>query len=143
MTKMNEQEIIETLQRRLIKGDYVKALCHDLGINDYALFGYIKQLKDLNINVSLSNKTDDIFLMINNSPDYTKENFYSIKESIDETTKIGVISDLRFGSRCEQIALLNDMYKKLLPMVLNTLLWLVIYLKVNMVQLMSKNMVNH
>lgn len=108
----SEQDIIEILQRRLVKGDYVKALCHDLGINDYALFGYIKQLKDLNINVSLANKTDDIFLMINNSPDYTKENFYSIKENIDESVKIGVISDLRFGSKCEQIALLNDMYKK-------------------------------
>lgn len=109
---LDDQEIIEILQSRLIKGDYVKSLCHDLGINDYALFGYIRQLKDLNINVSLANKTDDIFLRINNSPDYTKENFYSIKESIDESTKIGVISDLRFGSRCEQIALLNDMYKK-------------------------------
>lgn len=109
---LDEQEIIEVLQKRLVKGDTVKVLCQELGINDYTLFGFVKQLKDLNINVSLSNKTDDIFLRINNSPDYTKENFYSIKESIDENTKIGVISDLRFGSKCEQIALLNDMYKK-------------------------------
>ena len=111
--RMSDEEIIEILQKRLIKGDYVKPLCEDLGINDYELFGFIKQLKDLNINISLSNnKSDDMFLVINNSPDYTKENFYSIKENVDETTKIGVISDLRFGSRCEQIALLNDMYKK-------------------------------
>ena len=110
--ELSEEEIIEILQKRLVKGDYVKPLCEDLGINDYALFGYIKQLKDLNINISLSNKSGDVFLAINNSPDYTKENFYSIKEDFDTSSKIGVISDLRFGSRCEQIALLNDMYKK-------------------------------
>ena len=109
--QLDDQEIIEILQKRLIKGDYVKPLCQDLGINDYALFGYVRQLKDLNINVSFSNKTDDMFIIINNSPDYTKENFFNIKEDVD-TAKIGVISDTRFGSRCEQIALLNDMYKK-------------------------------
>ena len=110
--KISDQEIIECLQSRLIKGDSVKSLCDDLGINEFSLFGYIKQLKDLNINVSLSNKIGDIFLMINNSPDYTKENFYNIKEDVNESVKIGVISDTRFGSKSEQIALLNDMYRK-------------------------------
>ena len=52
-----------------------------------------------------------MFLTINNNPDYSKENTYTIKEDLNESTKIGVISDLRFGSKHEQIALLNDTYK--------------------------------
>lgn len=110
--QLSEEEIIEILQKRLIKGESVKTLCSDLGISDFTLFGFIKKLKDQNVNVTFSNKSDDMVLTINNSPDYTKENFYRITENVDDIAKIGVISDLRFGSRCEQIALLNDMYKK-------------------------------
>ena len=53
-----------------------------------------------------------MFLLINNGPDYSKENVYSIKEDIDKPTKIGVISDLRFGSKNEQIALVTDSYRR-------------------------------
>ena len=109
--KFSESEILEILQKRLIKGDSFRELCKDLEIEDIALYGYVNKLKDLNLNVSFSNKSDDMFLRISNSPDYSKENFYSIKES-DETTKVGFLSDLRFGSKFEQIALLNDAYRK-------------------------------
>ena len=109
---LSSQEIIEVLKTRLIKGDYFTAICQEFGISDFELFGYINELKESNITVSLENTSSDIFLRINNSPDYTKENFYNIKEPGNESVKIGVISDLRFGSRYEQIALLNDTYKK-------------------------------
>lgn len=110
--KLSEQEIIECLQTRLVKGDSFKALCKDFDITDFALFGFVNKLKDLNLNVSFANKGDDMFLRISNSPDYSKENFYSIKDKNEETVKVGFISDLRFGSKFEQIALLNDVYRK-------------------------------
>ena len=113
--KLTDEEIIDALCLRLIKGDSVSALCKDLSISEVQLFGYINQLKSNNVNVSLTNKAGDIILAINNSPDYTKENSFTIEsndKTLAETTKIGVISDLRFGSKSEQIALLNDMYKK-------------------------------
>ena len=109
---LTEEEILEKLKYRLIKGENVSTLCRDLKISDVSLFGYIRNLKDTSININLTNKSGDMFLKINNSPDYSKENIYNIKEDINDTTKIGVISDLRFGSKNEQISLLNDMYKK-------------------------------
>lgn len=109
---LTEEEILEILKTRLIKGDTVSALCEDLGISDYALFGYVKKLKDENINITFTDQGKDMKLVINNHPDYTKENIKIIKEDLGSTTKIGVISDLRFGSKEEQIALLNDIYKK-------------------------------
>ena len=110
--RMTDEEILTYLQAKLVKGASVNTLCNDLNLNEQALFGYVKKLKDMNINISFTNKHDDMFLTINNGPDYTTENFYSIKEDVNEKLKIGVISDLRFGSKKEQIALLNDMYKK-------------------------------
>ena len=86
-------------------------MCKDLEIDDMALYGYVHKLKELDLNVSFSNKGNDMFLRISNSPDYSKEYFFSIKEA-DETTKIGFLSDLRFGSKFEQIAFLNDAYNR-------------------------------
>ncbi len=110
--KLSDNEILEILKNKLIKGTNVNILCSELNITDYDLFGYIKQLKDENINISFSDKGSDIFLIINNHPDYTKENEYRIES--DNNLSIGVISDLRFGSKNEQIAILNDIYRKFL-----------------------------
>ncbi len=110
--ELTDEEIFEILQNRLKRGDCVSNLCEDLGLNEIQLFGYVNQLKDISINVTLQSKSGEMFLSINNSPDYSKENVYTIKEDIDKSTKIGVISDLRFGSKNEQIALLNDTYKR-------------------------------
>ena len=71
---LTEEEILEILKARLIKGDTVSALCEDLGISDYALFGYVKKLKDENINITFTDQGKDMKLVINNHPDYTKEN---------------------------------------------------------------------
>ena len=110
--ELTEQEVLDTLQNRLNKSVSVSTLCNDLAINEVQLFGYIERLRDSNFNVSLTNKSGEMMLDINNSPDFSSEYTYSIKEDVNETTKIGVISDLRFGSKKEQIALLSDMYKK-------------------------------
>lgn len=110
---LSESEILEILKNKLVKGSSVNLLCEELNISDYDLFGYVKQLKDENINVTFSDKGSDISLIINNHPDYTKENEYRI-EDVNDDIKIGVISDLRFGSKNEQIAILNDIYRKFL-----------------------------
>ena len=109
--KLNDNEILNSLKEKLVKGESVTTLCEELKIDEVKLFGYIKELKDIHINITILNKSGDMFLKINNAPDYTKENIYDIKETDDEV-KIGFISDLRFGSKNEQIALLNDIYKK-------------------------------
>ena len=109
--KLSDSEIIDIIKNKLVKGEQVNKLCEELNIDEIKLFGYINELKDNNINITMLNKSGDMFLSINNSPDYTKENIYTIKED-NEKVKIGFISDLRIGSKNEQIALLNDIYKK-------------------------------
>ena len=110
--ELSEEEIVDILEKRLTKSTNVKALCEELKISDFELFGYIKKIKDKSINVTFSDNGDDLSVMINNHPDYSKVNTYRIEEDLDTSTKIGVISDLRFGSKNEQIAMLNDMYRK-------------------------------
>ena len=108
----SEEEILDILKDKLLKTCTVETLCKDLNISQYSLFGYVKKLKDSGINISVMDKGSDTELFINNHPDFTKEKIVNIEEDINSTTKIGVISDLRFGSKNEQIATLNDIYKK-------------------------------
>ena len=110
--ELTEEQILDILQPKLTKSVSVAALCEELSISEVQLFGYIEKLKDSNFNVSLTNKSAEMMLEVNNSPDFASDYTYSIKEDVNEKTRIGVISDLRFGSKKEQIALLNDMYKK-------------------------------
>ena len=107
-----EEEILSILEETLVKGETVENITESLGISEFEVFGYVKKLKDKNVNVTFHEKGSDIKLIINNHPDYTKENIYNIKTDISENTKIAVISDTRMGSANEQIAILNDMYKK-------------------------------
>ncbi len=107
-----EKEILEYLKEVLVKGATVEALCKELEISDFALYGYISKLKDQEIIVKVYEKSDKIEIKINNNPDLSKQYTYKIEEDLDSNTKIGVISDLRFGSKYEQISKLNDMYRK-------------------------------
>ena len=112
--KYTEEEILEILEKKLVKGETLSNLVKLLEINEYEIFGYIKKLKDKNINITFTEKNNDVKFIINNHPDYTKENIYHIKADINSNTKIALISDLRFGSKHEQVEILNDMYKKFL-----------------------------
>lgn len=81
----------------------------------------ILKIKDDGLDVISTGKGDNIRLIINYHPDYTKENVYNITEDVDDITKFAVISDTRFGSTNEQISILNDLYKNSKMKILNTL----------------------
>lgn len=107
-----EKEILDYLKDVLVKGSTVENLCKELEISDFALYGYISKLKEQEIIVKVYEKSDKIEIKINNNPDLSKQYTYKIEEDLDTNTKIGVISDLRFGSKYEQISKLNDIYRK-------------------------------
>ena len=112
MEKKSEKEILDYLKNTLVKGSNVENLCKELEISEFELYGYIAKLKDQEVIVKLYEKDDKIEIKINNNPDMSKQYTYKIEEEFDTKTKIGVISDLRFGSKYEQISKLNDMYRK-------------------------------
>ena len=111
--KYSEEEIISILTGKLTKGFNMNSVCEELGINSYELFSYITKIKESGMNITITDKGSDMTFVKNNHPDYAKENSYRIIEK-SPGVKIGVISDLRFGSKCEQIEILNDIYKKFL-----------------------------
>lgn len=68
--------------------------CKKYDISEYEVLGLVKKLKDEGINVTYSEKNKDAYIIINDHPDFTKENDYYITEDVDSNTKIAFISIL-------------------------------------------------
>ncbi len=109
--KMEEKNILNEIKKDIVKEKTISLLAKKYDITEFEVLGFIKKLKDDGINISYSEKNKEAYVVINDHPDYTKENEYFIKENVDEITKIAFISDTRFGCKNEQIGILNDMYK--------------------------------
>jgi biotin operon repressor len=109
---MEKEEKMQKLQSALEKEKTLSSLSKTLELSEFEVLGYVRELKSKGVNISYYEKNGEEFVVRNDHPDFSKENSYRIEANIDEVTKIAVISDLRFGSKHEQIAIINDMYKK-------------------------------
>ncbi len=110
-TQFTEKEILEDLKTLLVKERTLDFLSKKYNKTELGIMYYIDKLKSKGINISYSETNGAAYVVINNYPNLAKENEYIIEEDASNT-KVGVISDLRFGSKFEQISILNDMYKK-------------------------------
>lgn len=111
IVELTEKEILSELSTLLIKEKTLDSLSEKFSKSELEIMYYITKLKEKGINISYSEKNGKAYVVINNHPDLAKENEYRIQEEA-ENTKVAVISDLRFGSKFEQISILNDMYRK-------------------------------
>ncbi len=109
---MEEKEIREKLIENLKKKVTISALEEKFHLSKLEILGHIKRLKDEGMKISYYEKDNEAFVSINEYPDLSKEYTYHIDVDNNEKLKCAYISDLRFGSKNEQIAILNDLYKK-------------------------------
>ena len=98
-------DLLSEIKKDIVKEKSVSSLAKKYDISEYEVLGLVKKLKDEGINVTYSEKNKDAYIIINDHPDFTKENDYYITEDVDSNTKIAFISDTRFGSKNEQIAI--------------------------------------
>ena len=111
---MSEEDILEFLEQHLVRERTIKSIAEILKVSEFELLGYVYKLREQGINIDYYEKDNEAYIVRNDHPDLSKENIYRIEEDVNSKTKFAVISDLRFGSKYEQIAILNDMYQKFL-----------------------------
>lgn len=107
-----KEDCLEIIKDSIVKEKTLDSLARALGKTELEVMGYIRELKDKGMNISYYEKDGNAYVVRNDHPDLAKENVYRIEEDLDSHTKIGFISELRFGSKNEQISVLNDMYRK-------------------------------
>lgn len=109
-----KDEIINYITESLNKEVSLSSLSDELKLDKTEIMGYIRILKQNGMGIKFQEKNGDVFLVKSYSPDMSKENFYKISEDVNSNTRIAFISDTRFGSKQEQVSILNDMYTKFL-----------------------------
>ncbi len=96
-------DLLSEIKKDIVKEKSVSSLAKKYDISEYEVLGLVKKLKDEGINVTYSEKNKDAYIIINDHPDFTKENDYYITEDVDSNTKIAFISDTRFGSKMNKL----------------------------------------
>ena len=121
--ELTKEDCLETIKDIIVKEKTLDSLSRILGKSELEVMGYIRELKDKGMNISYFEKDGNAYVVRNDHPDLAKENVYRIEEDLDSHTKVAFISELRFGSKNEQIAVLNDMYRKFASEGVRVYLW--------------------
>lgn len=109
---LTKDQCLKIIKELIVKEKSLNSLAKTLGKSELEVMGYIAELQNKGMKISYSEKDGNAYVVENNHPDLAKENEYRIEEDLDSHTKVAFISELRFGSKNEQIAVLNDMYRK-------------------------------
>lgn len=85
-------------------------LCNELKLNEYEILYLVRELINDGINITTKVYDDDLYLF-----DYSErqsKDDYNLLTDENNEFKFVAISDTRFGSKSQQLSILNDIYYK-------------------------------
>lgn len=98
-----------SLLKELIKQERsLEWLAKTLEVNSLEIMGEVTKLKDLGNNVLITKKNGKIFII--NFGDFKLENDVFKINNNSNVIRFGLVSDTRFGSKYQQLSLLNEFY---------------------------------
>ncbi len=109
---MSEKEILEELKRITVKQTLLSKLCEELEITELEVLGLIRKLREEGVNILVQERDDGIYMFNHGERELSEENSYQFYTNDDHEFKFVAISDTRFGSKSQQLSILNDIYTK-------------------------------
>ena len=114
---MKDKTLLEKLKKLAEKEISLSVLCKELNLNTYEILCLVSELKKEGINIATRKLDDDIYLFNRGEGEIKEENNYSFNTDNNNTNnhnefKFVAISDTRFGSKSQQLSILNDIYSK-------------------------------
>lgn len=105
-------EIIDKLLELIKKERHISLVSKQLELSDFEVLGLVHDLIESGINIIVKQYDDGFHLL--NQGDITNKEVSTYSFETDETHefKFVAISDTRLGSRSQQLAILNDIYRK-------------------------------
>lgn len=101
-------EKIEELTKKEIS---VKEICKILEISDKQLFLLLKYLRDDKKNIVTDNRADGLYLY-NRGEEHLYDGTINFETNTNNEFNFVAISDLRIGSKAQQMSIINDIYLK-------------------------------
>lgn len=112
MEKENELDLLEQVQNLTKKEISLDNLATLLNISKYEVLGLIAKLRDNGINISEKILDDDIYLFNHGEKEFNEKATIKFDTDEDNIFKFVAISDIRIGSKSQQLSILNDIYTK-------------------------------
>ena len=109
---MHKREKLEQLKLLTSKMISLKEVCKSLELNDYEVLGFMRELRLEGINISIQKRDDDIYMFNQGERELSYDNNYKFYTDDYNEFKFVAISDTRFGSKYQQLSILNDIYIK-------------------------------
>ena len=115
-------EMINTLLAYIKKERNISAVSEKIGINEFEVLGLVHELIDSGINIIVKQYNDG-FHLLNQGDIIDKDvSTYSFETDDSNEFKFVAISDTRLGSKSQQLAILNDIYRKAQEMGINNVI---------------------
>ena len=107
---MDRELVKNKLREYCSKERNISELCNKLKLNDYQILDFVRELRNQGINIVTKVYDDDLYLFDygEREPDY--EFNYELSTDENHEFKFVAISDTRFGSKSQQLSILNDIY---------------------------------
>ena len=109
---MENKNLLEKLKKLSEKEISLSMLCQELKLNAYEILALAGELRKEGINISTKKLDDDIYLFNRGEVETKDENDYEFTTDENGEFKFVAISDTRFGSKAQQLSILNDIYTK-------------------------------
>ncbi len=102
-------ELLKDITTREVK---LEDACEILELNEFEVLNLIRSLRLEGINIISQNRDDGIYFFNQGERELTDENTYQFQTDEHHTFNFVAISDTRFGSKSQQLSILNDIYLK-------------------------------
>lgn len=109
---MEKKELLEKIKTLALKEVSLTTISETLELNEYEVLGLVGELKNEGINIVTKKFDDDIYMFNQGEGKLSEDNIYHFNTDSKNEFKFVAISDTRFGSKSQQLSILNDIYTK-------------------------------
>lgn len=117
-----DKELLNKLKKLSQKEISLTSLCKELELNEFEILNLVKTLREDGINIVTKICDDDIYMLNQGESEPCEENTYELKTDENHQFKFVAISDTNFGSKSQQLSILNDIYLKAYQMGYNVVI---------------------
>lgn len=110
--ELTKEQIIEIITKITKKKISLNKLCEVLKLDKIVILGYINELRINGTNIVSMKDGDNIFLFNTGDKFFNNDDELQLKTDSNNKFKFVAISDTRFGSKHQQLTILNDIYTK-------------------------------
>lgn len=117
-----DKELLNKLKKLSQKEISLTSLCKELELNEFEILNLVKTLREDGINIVTKICDEDIYMLNQGESEPCEENTYELKTDENHQFKFVAISDTNFGSKSQQLSILNDIYLKAYQMGYNVVI---------------------